>query len=108
MRADIVQLRGKNGQHGRQDATCDARLDELAKDHSQYHGLSPFACQRWQGFGLFIWREGDELMAATDLKNTTVREVLARMVKEGKLLQTGTGRKSAPYRYWQVSTHPVQ
>ncbi len=49
-------------------------------------------------------KTADELMASTDLKKTTVREALARMVKEGKLLQTGTGRKGAPYRYWRLAT----
>lgn len=49
-------------------------------------------------------KTADELLAETDLKKTTVREALARMVKEGKLLQTGTGRKNAPYRYWSSFT----
>jgi hypothetical protein len=53
-------------------------------------------------------KTADELLAETDLKKTTVREALSRMVKEGKLLQSGTGRKGTPYRYWRVSTHPVQ
>jgi len=44
------------------------------------------------------------LLAETDLKKTTVREALARMVKEGKLLQTGTSCKDAPYRYWRSFT----
>jgi hypothetical protein len=49
-------------------------------------------------------KTADELMDTTGLKKTTVREALARMVKEGKLLQSGTGRKSAPYRYWRLAT----
>ncbi|WP_257455624.1 spore photoproduct lyase family protein [Archangium lipolyticum] len=53
-------------------------------------------------------KTADELMAETDLKKTTVREALARLVKEGKLSQSGTGRKNEPYRYCQPSGHPVQ
>lgn len=49
-------------------------------------------------------KTADELMAETGLKKTAVREALARMVKEGKLMQTGTGRKNAPYRYWWLVT----
>jgi response regulator of citrate/malate metabolism len=49
-------------------------------------------------------KTADELMAETDLKKTTVREALARMVREQKLLQTGTGRKNQPYRYWRPFT----
>lgn len=49
-------------------------------------------------------KTADELMEETDLKKTTVRDALARMVKEGKLLQAGTGRKNQPYRYWRPFT----
>ncbi|WNG33292.1 AAA family ATPase [Archangium violaceum] len=49
-------------------------------------------------------KTADELMDRTGLKKTKAREALARMVKEGKLLQTGTGRKGAPYRYWRLAT----
>ncbi|WPB80927.1 hypothetical protein KYC5002_17555 [Archangium violaceum] len=42
-------------------------------------------------------------MAEMDLK-TMVREARARMVGMVMLLQTGTGRKSAPYRYWRLAT----
>ncbi|QRK12293.1 AAA family ATPase [Archangium violaceum] len=49
-------------------------------------------------------KTADELMDKTGLKKTKAREALARMVKEGKLLQTGTGRKGAPYRYWRLAT----
>ena len=59
--------------------------------------------------GELLWETslGDELVAATGLKATTVRTARDALVAESRVTRDGAGRKGDPYRYSLAATFPA-
>lgn len=45
----------------------------------------------------------EELIRGTEVSRSTARRVLERLVEQGVFARLGTGRRTAPYRYWNLT-----